>query len=60
MKLFIAIDLEGITGVLSGRETDREGSAAVAAREHMRADLEAGSGECNVGRRQEVQRCAGS
>lgn len=41
MKLFIAIDLEGITGVVSERDTDREGPAAVAAREHMRADLDA-------------------
>ena len=41
MKLFIAIDLEGITGVVSERDTDREGPAAKAAREHMRADLDA-------------------
>lgn len=41
MRLFIAIDLEGVTGVVSERETDREGPAARAAREHMRADLDA-------------------
>jgi D-aminopeptidase len=55
VKLFIAIDLEGITGVLSGRDTDREGPAALAAREHMRADLDAVRGEANVGRSEEVE-----
>jgi len=60
VKLFVAIDLEGITGVVSERDTSREGSAAVAAREHMRADLDAVRGESDVGRSEEVQRCAGS
>ena len=41
MKLFIAIDLEGITGVVTDRDTDRQGPAAAIAREHMRADLDA-------------------
>ena len=41
MKLFIAIDLEGISGVVAERDTARDGSAAAAARVHMRADLDA-------------------
>lgn len=41
MKLFIAIDLEGICGVATEADTAREGAAAVRARAHMRADLEA-------------------
>jgi D-amino peptidase len=41
VKLFIAIDLEGVTGVVSERDTSREGPAALAARGHMRADLDA-------------------
>ena len=55
MKLFIAIDLEGITGVVSELDTSREGPAAAAAREHMRADLDAVRGESNVGRSEEVE-----
>ena len=41
MKVFIAIDLEGISGVVAERDTARDGSAAAAARVHMRADLDA-------------------
>ena len=41
MKLFIAIDLEGISGVVSEADTAREGAAAQRARAHMRADLDA-------------------
>ena len=41
MKLFIAIDLEGICGVVSEADTAREGAAAQRARAHMRADLDA-------------------
>ena len=56
MKLFIAIDLEGISGVVSEQDTGRSGPAATVARQHMRADLEAvlagcaaaGSGEIVV------------
>ncbi len=59
MKLFIAIDLEGITGVVSERDTSREGPTAQTAREHMRADLDAVRGESNVGHSEEVERCAG-
>jgi D-aminopeptidase len=60
VKLFVAIDLESITGVVSERDTDREAPAAVAAREHMRADLDAVFEESNVGRCGEVRQCAGS
>ena len=41
MKLFIAIDLEGICGVVCEADTAREGAAAMRARAHMRADLDA-------------------
>jgi D-amino peptidase len=41
VKLFIAIDLEGICGVVSEEDTEREGAAAQRARAHMRADLDA-------------------
>jgi D-amino peptidase len=41
MKVFIAIDLEGICGVVAERDVDRDGSAAAAARAHMAADLDA-------------------
>ena len=41
MKVFIAIDLEGISGVVAERDVDRDGSAAVAARVNMAADLDA-------------------
>ncbi len=40
MKLFVAIDLEGICGVVTEADTAREGEAAVLARRHMRADLD--------------------
>jgi D-amino peptidase len=41
MKLFIAIDLEGISGVVGEADTARQGAAAQRARAHMRADLDA-------------------
>lgn len=41
MKLFIAIDLEGICGVVTDRDTCGEGPAAARACAHMRADLDA-------------------
>ncbi len=41
MKVFIAVDLEGICGVVSEADTAREGAAAQRARAHMRADLDA-------------------
>jgi D-amino peptidase len=57
VKLFIAIDLEGITGVVSERDTDREGSAATTAREHMRADLDAVLDGCFAAGADEVVVC---
>jgi D-amino peptidase len=41
VRLFIAIDLEGICGVVCEADTAREGAAAQRARVHMRADLDA-------------------
>ena len=41
MRLFVAIDLEGVTGMVSENDTARAGPAAEAARRHMRADLDA-------------------
>jgi D-amino peptidase len=41
MRLFIAIDLEGISGVVAEQDTERSGPDAAAARVHMRADLDA-------------------
>ncbi len=41
MRLFVAIDLEGISGVVSEADTERSGPAAEQARRHMRADLDA-------------------
>ena len=46
MKLFIAIDLEGITGVVSEDDTSRTGPKAEVARVHMRADLDAALAGC--------------
>jgi D-amino peptidase len=57
VKLFIAIDLEGITGVVSERDTDRDGSAAKTAREHMRADLDAVLDGCFAAGADEVVVC---
>ncbi|MCX6373028.1 MAG: M55 family metallopeptidase [Actinobacteria bacterium] len=57
MKLFIAIDLEGITGVVSELDTAREGPAAVIAREHMRADLDAVLEGCFAAGADEVVVC---
>jgi hypothetical protein len=57
LKLFIAIDLEGITGVVSERETGREGPAAKVAREHMRADLDAVLEGCFAAGADEVVVC---
>lgn len=57
MRLFIAIDLEGVTGVVSERDTEREGPAATAAREHMRADLDAVLEGCFAAGADEVVVC---
>jgi D-amino peptidase len=57
VRLFIAIDLEGVTGVVSERDTDREGRAAAAARAHMRADLDAALEGCFAAGADEVVVC---
>ena len=40
-RLFIAVDLEGICGVVTAADVARTGAAAEAARRHLRADLDA-------------------
>ena len=57
MKLFIAIDLEGICGVVSEADTAREGAAAQRARAHMRADLDAVLAGCAAAGADEVVVC---
>ena len=57
MKLFIAIDLEGICGVVSEADTAREGAAAQRARVHMRADLDAVLAGCAAAGADEVVVC---
>jgi D-amino peptidase len=57
VKLFVAIDLEGITGVVSERDTSRQGSAAKTARDHMRADLDAVLEGCFAAGAHEVVVC---
>ncbi len=57
MKLFIAIDLEGISGVVSEADTAREGAAAKRARAHMRADLDAVLEGCAAAGAHEVVIC---
>ena len=57
MKLFIAIDLEGICGVVSEADTAREGAAAQRARAHMRADLDAVLAGCEAAGAEEIVVC---
>ena len=57
MKLFIAIDLEGISGVVSEADTARDGAAAKRARAHMRADLDAVIEGCEAAGVDEVVVC---
>jgi D-amino peptidase len=57
VKLFIAIDLEGICGVVSEADTAREGAAAQRARAHMRADLDAVLAGCAAAGADEVVVC---
>jgi len=57
VKLFIAIDLEGICGVVSEADTAREGAAARRARAHMRADLDAVLEGCAAAGADEVVVC---
>jgi D-amino peptidase len=57
VKLFIAIDLEGICGVVSEADTAGEGAAAQRARAHMRADLQAVLAGCAAAGADEVVVC---
>ena len=57
MKLFIAIDLEGISGVVSEADTAREGATARRARDHMRGDLDAVLEGCAAAGASEVVVC---
>jgi D-amino peptidase len=57
VRLFIAIDLEGICGVVTDADTDREGAAARRARDHMRADLDAVLAGCLSAGADEVVVC---
>ena len=57
MKLFIAVDLEGISGVVSEADTARDGAAARRAREHMRGDLDAVLDGCAAAGAAEVVVC---
>ena len=57
VKLFIAVDLEGVCGVVSEADTTREGAAAQRARAHMRADLDAVLAGCAAAGADEVVVC---
>jgi D-amino peptidase len=57
VKLFIAIDLEGISGVVAEADADREGAAAQRARAHMRADLDAVLDGCAAAGADQVVDC---
>jgi D-amino peptidase len=57
VRLFVAIDLEGITGVVSEDDTERSGPAAEQARRHMRADLDAVLAGCLAAGAREVVVC---
>jgi D-amino peptidase len=57
VNLFIAIDLEGICGVVSEADTARDGAAAQRARAHMRADLDAVLEGCAAAGASEVVVC---
>ena len=57
MKLFIAIDREGISGVVAERDADREGPAAKAAMRLMRGDLDAVLSGCDAAGGGEVVVC---
>lgn len=59
MKLFISLDLEGICGVVSDADVAREGSAAHAARQNLRADLDAVIAGCVKAGAQELVVCDG-
>jgi D-amino peptidase len=54
MKVFITVDLEGISGVYAEAQTDLEGRGYKAARELMRADLDAALEGCFGGGATEI------
>jgi D-amino peptidase len=57
MKLFIAIDREGITGVVAEQDADRQGPAAERAMRLMRADLDAALAGCAAAGARDVIVC---
>jgi D-amino peptidase len=57
VKLFIAIDREGISGVVSEQDAEREGPAAKAAMRLMRADLDAVLAGCDAAGGGEIVVC---
>jgi len=57
VKLFVAIDLEGISGVVSEEDTGSQGAAAAVARAHMRADLDAVLDGCLAAGAREIVVC---
>jgi len=57
VKLFIAVDLEGICGVVTEADTAREGPAAQRARVNMRADLDAALAGCAAAGADDVVVC---
>lgn len=59
VRLFISVDLEGVCGVVSEADVARAGSAAGAARAHLRADLLAVLEACRAAGAEEVVVCDG-
>lgn len=59
MRIYISIDLEGITGVYSEEQTSVNGSGYAAARLAMRADLDAALEGCSAAGADEVVVCDG-
>jgi len=57
VRLFVAIDLEGVTGVVAEQDTARSGPAAEMARRHMRADLDAVLAGCLAAGAREIVVC---
>ena len=57
MKLFIAIDREGISGVVAEQDTEREGFAAKEAVRLMRADLDAVLAGCDAAGDSQITVC---
>jgi D-amino peptidase len=59
VRLFISTDLEGVCGVVAEADVARAGSAAGAARAHLRADLLAVLEACRTAGAEEVVVCDG-